>query len=89
MRRAYQNQYEESSDPWPRSFLGWVIWLVFFMPGSIALWINYFYPQRGQVWASGRQAQNKIVTVLTTLGIYISLAVMIALFMAIGQSTKH
>lgn len=85
-RAAYSNQYENSNDPWPKSFFGWVIWLVFFMPGSIALWLNYFYPRRGQVWTSGRQAQNKIVTVLTTLGIYFSVAVMLLFFVVMGQS---
>lgn len=83
-RVAYRNQYEDSRDPWPRTFLGWVIWLVFFMPGSIALWLNYFYPS--QVWTSGRQAQNKIVTVLTTLGIYFSIAVLVLMAVIIGQS---
>jgi len=81
-RVAYRNQYENSSDPWPRTFLGWVAWLLFFMPGSIALWFNYYYPRRGQVWTSGRQAQNKIVTVLTTLGIYFSWAMVLVVLLA-------
>ena len=85
-RSAYRNQYEDSREPWPKSFLGWVIWLVFFMPGSIALWVNYFYPKRGQVWASGRQAQNKIVTVITTLGIYLTWAII--LFLLTMMPTK-
>lgn len=83
-RIAYRNQYEDSSDPWPGTFLGWAIWLLFFMPGSIALWLNYFYPRRGQVWASGRQAQNKVVTVITTLGIYFTFAMMLFLSVLIG-----
>ncbi|MEW6437776.1 MAG: hypothetical protein AB1508_11500 [Pseudomonadota bacterium] len=84
-RIAYRNQYENSRDPWPRTFLGWVIWLVFFMPGSIALWVNYFYPRRGQVWASGRQAQNKVVTVITTLSIHFTLAMLLFIFALIGK----
>ncbi|QAY96396.1 hypothetical protein CWB41_12190 [Methylovirgula ligni] len=85
-RVPYRNQYEGSNDPWPKTFFGWVVWLVFYMPGSIALWINYMYPQRGQVWMSGRQAQNKIVTVITTLSIYFSIAMIVWLFVMMGMS---
>jgi hypothetical protein len=87
-RVAYRNQYEDSNGSWPKSILGWMIWLIFFMPGSIALWINYMYPRRGQVWSSGRQAQNKIVTVITTLSIYLTTAILLLLFASMRNSGR-
>jgi hypothetical protein len=85
-RLAYRNQYDDWRGPWPKSVFGWMIWLIFFMPGSIALWINYMYPRRGQVWASGRQAQNRIVTVITSLGIYFMIGMLLLLFVAMRNS---
>jgi hypothetical protein len=87
-RMAYRNQYIDSNERWPSTFFGWLIWFVFFMPGSIALWINYMYPRRGQVWASGRQAQNRIVTVITTLSIYVSVVMMIVLFEMMSKNHR-
>jgi hypothetical protein len=87
-RLPYRNQYESSYDPWPTTALGWAVWIVFFMPGSIALWINYMFPKRGQVWASGRQAQNKIITVMTTLSIYLTLAILAFIMISMRENTR-
>ena len=86
MRRSpYQNQYESSDDPWPTTSIGWACWLLFRMPGAVALWFEFMFPERGQVWGSGRRAQNKIVTVMATLAIYATIAIMAAiLFIGAG-----
>lgn len=81
----YSNQYEKSTEPYPTTLIGWVVWLIFYMPGSVILWLRYMYPERGQVWASHRQAQNKIVTVLTTLSLYATIVILVLL----GMATPH
>ena len=67
----YSSQYENSYDPWPTTAVGWLAWIVFMMPGSVILWFGYMFPKRGDGWGSGRRAQNRIVTVMTTLSFYI------------------
>ena len=37
------------------------------------------------IWASGRQAQNKVVTVITTLSIHFTLAMLLFIFALIGK----
>jgi hypothetical protein len=81
-RAPYHAQYESSDDPWPTSVGGWLVWVVFFFPGSCVLWFDFMYPRRGEVWASGRRAQNKIVIVLTSLSIYIAILVMAIILLA-------
>jgi len=58
------------------------------MPGSVSLWIDYMFPPRGQAWASGRRAQNKIVIVMTTLSIYLTIAVLAVLMIMEGAANQ-
>lgn len=67
--RPYARQYS-SSYHWPTSFLGWLGWLLLRMPGSILIWWDYYFPRRGDVWASARRPGNRVVEVLMTLAIY-------------------
>ena len=67
--RPYARQYV-SSYVWPTSTLGWIGWLLFRMPGSVLIWWEYFFPRRGDVWASARRPGNQAVEVLMTLAIY-------------------
>lgn len=84
----YANQYESPYDPWPRTVRGWLIWLVFMGPGSLILWFSYMFPTRGQVWGSGRRAQNRIVTVMTTLSLYLFVAIYIGILFAARDSSR-
>ena len=67
--RPYARQYE-SSYVWPTTFGGWLTWLVFRMPGSLLIWWNYYFPSRGDVWASGRRPGNRVVEVVMTFVVY-------------------
>ena len=40
------------------------------MPGSILIWWEYYFPRRGDVWASARRPGNWVVEVLMTLAVY-------------------
>ena len=85
----YADQYESSYDPWPRSVLGWIAWLVFMMPGSLILWFQYMFPERGTGWGSWRRAQNRRVTVMTTLGFYLFVALFFGYLFAMRQTTPR
>jgi len=49
------------------------------MPGTVLTWIEYFFPSRGQVWASGRRYRNPIIQVGYTLALYAAIVFLIVL----------
>ena len=71
--RPYARQYESSDKPYPKSVIGWIVWLLFFAPGIFLLWVGYMWPARGKVWVSQRRAENKIMQVLYTFYFYLLL----------------
>lgn len=84
----YPNQYESSYDPWPVTVMGWVAWIIFMMPGTLILWFSYMFPTRGQIWGSDRRAQNRIVTVMTTLSLYLFVTIWISILFAARNSSQ-
>jgi hypothetical protein len=69
-QRPYGRQYEKSSDPYPSTLKGKILWALFFMPGAILLWSQYMFPSRGSILVSRRRAENRILQMLLTLSIY-------------------
>ena len=67
--RPYARQYS-SSYAWPTTVAGWLGWLLLRMPGSIVIWWEYYFPRRGDVWASARRPGNRTVEMLMTLALY-------------------
>lgn len=45
-------------------------WLIFRAPGQMLLWINYYFPGKGELWRSARQRGNPIVEVIYSLGFW-------------------
>lgn len=39
-------------------------------PGKVILWVEYFFPKNGQLWASARRKGNETVEVLYSLGFW-------------------
>lgn len=39
-------------------------WKLFITPGKIILWWEYYFPQRGNVWASGRRKDNPLIELI-------------------------
>jgi hypothetical protein len=35
-----------------------LIWLIFFLPGTVILWWQYYFPKHGNVWASARRKDH-------------------------------
>lgn len=46
------------------------LWKLYCLPGRIIAWLEYFFPGRGQVWASGRRKDNEIVHFLFSTAVY-------------------
>jgi hypothetical protein len=66
-RRPYHDQYDAQPGAATRSF--W--WWVFCAPGAMLIWVEYMFPRRGQVWASGRRYGNRIIQIVYSLGLYV------------------
>lgn len=58
---------------------GFIIWLVFQAPGIAICWQQYYFPQRGQVLASGRRRGNKGVQFIYSVGFWLVIALLIAI----------
>jgi hypothetical protein len=51
--------------------------LLFFAPGKLILWWDYYFPKHGDAWASGRRKNNPHLQLLYSLGFWV--VVLIAL----------
>lgn len=39
-------------------------------PGKVILWLNYFFPNEGQVWVSARRKDNRAMELLYSLAFW-------------------
>ena len=51
-----------------------LVWVLFVLPGVIVLWVQYYFPSKGQLWASRRRKDNFVVQVLYSVGLWVLLA---------------
>jgi hypothetical protein len=58
------------------------------MPGAVLMWWEYMFPSRGQVYATGRRHDNRIVQFLYTMGLYVGLAVLGVIFLGPALGPK-
>jgi hypothetical protein len=80
---SYENSYQSRDDSERENQTKkhrTVFWYLFVMPGMAMTWIEYMFPSRGNVYASGRRKDNTLVHVIYSLGIwafvsYITLAI--------------
>ncbi len=83
-RRLDEDQHQERPEP------KGLLWWLFFMPGAVVLWLEYMFPGRGQVYASGRRRGSKVVQFLYTLGVYaITGFILIAVLAPSGNRSQH
>ena len=50
----------------PRRF----VWLLFYAPGTIILWWDYYFPKNGDAWASARRKDNPLLQLLYSFGFW-------------------
>jgi len=41
-----------------------LVWWLFFAPGTVILWLNYYFPKNGEVWVSARRKGNPLMELL-------------------------
>ncbi len=51
-----------------------LVWWLFFAPSTFILWLNYYFPNDGQVWVSARRKGNSTMEVLYSLAFWVVLA---------------
>ncbi len=71
------------NDTPPRRSRG-LIWLIFFLPGTVILWWQYYFPKHDEVWASARRKDHPGVQLLYSLAFW---ALLLLIF--IVNATSH
>jgi hypothetical protein len=71
------------SDPTPRRH--GLIWLIFFLPGTVILWWQYYFPKHGDVWASARM-DHPGMQLLYSLAFWAAVALLLLIFIVSGAS---
>jgi hypothetical protein len=67
----------------PRRF----VWLLFYAPGTIILWWDYYFPKNGDAWASARRKDNPTIQLLYALGFWALVVLALVAFVTSGTST--
>jgi len=63
-----------------------LVWWLFFAPGKVILWLNYFFPNEGQVWVSARRKGNPIMEVLYSLAFWVVIAGLVWMIFSPGPN---
>ncbi len=64
-----------------------LVWLLFFAPGKVILWMNYYFPNDGQVWVSARRKGNSTMELLYSLAFWAFIALLA--WMLLSGSPNH
>lgn len=62
-----------------------LVWLLFFLPGTVILWWQYYFPKPGEVWASARRKDVAAMQVLYSLGFWFVAALVLWAFVFNGR----
>jgi hypothetical protein len=54
-----------------------LVWLIFFLPGTVILWWQYYFPKHGDVWASARRKDHARIQLLYSLAFWAAVAFLI------------
>jgi hypothetical protein len=61
---------------------------IFVLPGRTILWVQYYFPEKGQLWASRRRKDNVIVQVIYSVGFWIAVIAAVTVFTIKGKSSQ-
>ncbi len=64
-----------------------LVWLLFYAPGTFILWLNYYFPNDGQVWVSARRKGNSTMELLYSLAFWVVIALLA--WMLFSGSPNH
>jgi hypothetical protein len=62
-----------------------LVWLLFFAPRTVILWLNYYFPKNGQVWVSARRKGNPTMKLLYSRGFW-AVVMMVVLMLASSRA---
>jgi hypothetical protein len=63
-----------------------LIWLILFLPGTVILWWQYYFPKHGNVWASARRKDHPGMQLLYSLAFWGAVALLLLIFVLSGSS---
>ena len=63
-----------------------LVWLLFYAPGAVILWLNYYFPKDGQIWASARRKGKPTMELLYSLAFWAAVALVALLLLAGGPN---
>jgi hypothetical protein len=64
-----------------------LVWLLFFAPGTVILWWDYYFPKNGDAWASARRKDNPTIQLLYALGFWALVVLALVTFVTSRTST--
>jgi hypothetical protein len=59
-----------------------LVWLFFYVPGTLILWLNYYFPKDGEVWVSARRKGNPTMELLYSLAFWAVVTIVILMFVS-------
>jgi hypothetical protein len=59
-----------------------LVWLFFYAPGTLILWLNYYFPKDGEVWVSARRKGNPTMELLYSLAFWAVATIVILMFVS-------
>ena len=65
-----------------------LIWLIFFLPGSVILWWQYYFPKHREVWASTRRKDHPGMQLLYSLAFWAAVALLLLIFV-VNVTSNH
>jgi hypothetical protein len=60
--------------------VSWPFWLLFRLPGKALMWLDYYFPGKGQVYASARRMGNPVFEVVFSIVFWVSLVLIVSLY---------
>jgi hypothetical protein len=63
------------------------VWLLFYAPGTLILWWDYYFPKNGDAWASARRKDNLTIQLLYSLGFWALVVLALVAFVTSRTST--
>jgi hypothetical protein len=66
-----------------------LLWLIFYAPGTLILWWQYYFLKHGDAWASARRKDNPHMQLLYSLGFWATAALMLTFLFMLVTGPNH
>jgi hypothetical protein len=65
-----------------------LVWLIFFMPGTVILWWQYYFLKHSDVWASARRKDHPGMQLLYSLAFWAAVLFLVWIFVASHSTSR-